>query len=123
MVAAMRGSRSLDGRSVEAIQLKRTMAALATARGCSSWGELSPQLQIVARRASFKDLICSSLEDEALQNKEIIPESLWSQYLMWSNSLRADLVVFGLERMPKDVSRTLEDVRQALHEDEAETEA
>ena len=110
----MRGSRSLDGRSLAAQELKKTMASLASARGCSTWNELAPALQILARRAAFKSLICGSLEDEALQNKKEIPETLWTQYLMWSNSLRADLVVFGIERIPKDVSRTLDEVKQAL---------
>ncbi len=113
VIAAMRGSRALDGRSIEAIQLKRTMLNLASARGYSTWSELPPGLQIIAKRAAFKDLVCSSLEDTALQNRNEIPESLWNQYLMWSNSLRQDLIVFGLDRTPKDVSiPTIAEIQQ-----------
>lgn len=104
LVAAMRGTRALDGRSVEALALKRTMLALASARGCTKWEDLSPQLQIIARRISFKDLICTTLENTALENgKQGVPETLWQAYLNWSGSLRGDLMAFGLERVPKDV--------------------
>ncbi len=114
LVSAMRGQRALDGRTTEAQYLKRIMVALAAARGCSSWDDLSPQLQILARRLAFKDLICSSVEASALENgKGGVPESLWQQYLMWSNSLRQDLMAFGLERVPRDVP-DLEDIRRSL---------
>ncbi len=119
LVAAMRGTRALDGRTAEAQYLKRTMLALASARGCSSWDDLSPQLQILARRLAFKDLICTTVEVAVLEeNSKKVPESLFEQYLLWSNSLRADLLSYGLERVPKDVGRSLEDIRQALQEPE-----
>ncbi len=116
LVAAMRGTRVLDGRSVQAQTLKKTMIALSVSHGCSSWDELSPQNQILVRRMAFKDLICSAVEDEALENGKQVAEGLWDAYLSWSNSLRADLLAFGLERVPRDVGHTLEDVRQALQE-------
>jgi len=80
------------------------MLALASARGCSKWDDLSPQLQILARRVAFKDLICSTVETAALENgKKGVPESLWQAYLNWSGSLRGDLLAFGLERVPRDL--------------------
>lgn len=115
LVAAMRGTRALDGRTAEAQYLKRTMLSLAAARGCAKWDDLSPQLQILARRVAFKDLICSTVETAALENgKQDVPESLWQAYLNWSGSLRADLQAFGLERVPRPIEPDLEDIRRAL---------
>ena len=113
LVSAMRGSRILDGRTVQAQQIKKTMASLAVAKGCSNWSELSPALQILSRRISFKDLICSAVEDECLRNGKKIPEGLCEAYLAWSNSLRQDLQTFGLERTPKDISiPTIAEIQQ-----------
>ena len=103
LVAAMRGTRHLDGRTAESRYLAALMDNLATARGCSIWDDLPPQLQILARRISFKDLICSAVEEEMLKSGEV-SESLHQRYLAWSNSLRGDLMAFGLERKPRDVT-------------------
>ncbi len=112
LASAMRGTRQLDGRTVESRYLAGLMQNLAVARGCSTWNDLPPQLQILARRISFKDLICSAVEEEMLKSDEV-PESLHQRYLSWSNSLRSDLVTFGLERVPKDVPDLALAIQQA----------
>ena len=112
LVSAMRGIRHLDGRTAESRYLVGLMQSLATARGCSTWDDLPPQLQILARRISFKDLICSAVEEELLRSEEV-PESLHQRYLSWSNSLRSDLLAFGLERAPKDVTDLALAIQQA----------
>jgi len=115
LVSAMRGTRHLDGRTAESRYLMTLMSNLATARGCSTWDELPPQLQILARRISFKDLICSAVEEEMLKSDEV-PESLHHRYLSWSNSLRSDLMAYGLERIPKDVPDLALAIQQAQRE-------
>ncbi len=112
LVSAMRGTRRFDGRTAESRHLVGLMQKLATARGCSTWDDLPPQLQILARRISFKDLICTAVEEEMLKSDEV-SESLHDRYLSWSNSLRSDLVTFGLERVPKDVPDLALAIQQA----------
>lgn len=113
----MYGRRQLDGRTVEARHLAGMMHALATARGASTWADLPPALQVLARRISFKDLICSALEEYLLQN-ENAAESLNERYIRFANSLRADLMLYGLERVPKPVGQSLDDLRRAIEEDD-----
>ncbi len=115
LVAAMRGTRHLDGRTAESRYLAALMDNLATARGCSIWDDLPPQLQILARRISFKDLICSAVEEEMLKSGEV-SESLYQRYLSWSTSLRGDLMAFGLERTPRDITDLARAIQHAGHE-------
>ena len=115
LVAAMRGTRHLDRRSAASRNLVRLMQKLAMARGCSTWDDLPPQLQILTRRISFKDLICTAVEEEILTSAEV-SESLYDRYLTWSNSLRFDLMAFGLERTPRDVTDLATAIAYAQHE-------
>lgn len=111
----MRGTRQLDGRTAESRYLVELMQKLAMARGCNTWDDLPPQLQILARRISFKDLICIAVEEELLKSCEV-SESLHQRYLAWSNSLRGDLMAFGLERTPRDITDLARAIQHAGHE-------
>ena len=126
LVSAMRGERTLDGRTREAKVLAQSMEALASALGASSWRDLSPQLQMLVRRISFKDLICGVVEAHALGEGPMedgaLSESLSRYYLAWSNSLRLDLQLVGLQRQARDVP-TLEQLRSAYTKDEDGEEA
>ena len=113
LVSAMRGNRLLDARTQEARTIAATMAALASARGERSWNDLSPQLQILSRMISFKSLICASAERVLLESDGPVGE-LEDRYLKWANSLRGDLVIFGLEKLPREIGQDLEDIRADL---------
>lgn len=118
LVAAMRGTRLLDQRTQEAKAIAGTMHALAVARGETGWDALSPQLQILSRMISFKSLICASVERVILESDGKVAAELEERYLRWSNSLRGDLVIFGLEKMPREIGQDLEEVRAGLGGDD-----
>ena len=113
LVSAMKGTRLLDQRTQEARTIAATMAGLAASRGERSWNDLSPQLQILSRMISFKSLICASAERVLLESDGPVGE-LEDRYLKWANSLRGDLVIFGLEKVPREIGQDLEDIRADL---------
>ena len=118
LVSAMKGTRLLDQRTQEARTIAATMAGLAASRGERSWDDLSPQLQIIARLIAFKNIICASAERVLLEHGGKVGAELEERYLKWSASLRGDLVIFGLEKVPREVGQDLEDIRAGLGGDD-----
>ncbi len=114
LVSAMKGNRLLDARTSEARAIAGTMQALASARGERSWDDLSPQLQILSRMISFKSLICASVERLMIEHDGTVGSELEERYLKWANSLRGDLVIFGLEKVPREIGQDLEAIRADL---------
>ncbi len=104
----------MDQRTQEARTIAATMAGLAASRGERRWDDLSPQLQILSRMISFKSLICASVERLMIEHDGAVGSELEEKYLKWSNSLRGDLVTFGLERIPRALEQDLEDIRADL---------
>ena len=84
--------RTREGRPISAIE-----AAQPDALG----GNPLPQQVILIQRASVKALSCRLVERALLDGGA--PESLWDEYLRWSNRLPSDLQLLELERRAKPV--------------------
>ncbi len=117
MVAAMNGERRIDGRTRLGRELRRRRDDLALCLGSDCWEALSRQKKMLVRRTIFKDLICESIENYAVEHGPVkgggaLLESLDKNYLAFANSLRLDLQAFGLERLPRDVTPTLDEIRR-----------
>ena len=85
--------RTREGRPISAIEA----ALLTDALG----GNPSSQQVILIQRTSVKALSCRLVERALLDGGA--PESLWDEYLRWSNRLPSDLQLLGLERRAKPV--------------------
>lgn len=114
LASAMRGERQLDKRTWQFQYLQDLMHGLATARGEDSWDALSPQLRILSRVIAFKSLILSSIEALILAEDGTVSDDLRDRYLRWSGSVRNDLSLFGLERVPKVIAKDLQEIRESL---------
>ena len=79
----------------------RTIRAIETARPDALGGNPSLQQVILIQRASVEALGCHPFERPWLDGGA--PESLWDEYLRWSNSLPSDLQLLGLERRAEPV--------------------
>ena len=79
----------------------RTIRAIEAARPDALGGNPSLQQVILIQRASVKALGCHPFERPWLDGGA--PESLWDEYLRWSNSLPSDLQLLGLERRAEPV--------------------
>ena len=79
----------------------RTIRAIEAARPDALGGNPSSQQVILIQRASVKALSRHPFERPWLDGGA--PESLWDEYLRWSNSLPSDLQLLGLERRAEPV--------------------
>ncbi len=100
---ALKGQRRLDGRTQLARALNTARQALIQAVG----GNPSPQQSILIDRIVRKVLVLDSIDAHVeevgpFENGTLIPV-LQKAYLGWSNSLRRDLEVLGLEYRARDV--------------------
>ena len=91
----------MDGRTREAKAIHQIQAELVTALG----GDPTPQQTILLQRIAVKSLRCFLSEVEILKcnSDGQKRERLEHDYLSWSNSLRADLSLLGLERRARPV--------------------
>jgi len=91
----------VDGRTREAKILHEVEAALVTDLG----GDPSAQEVILLQRVAVKSLRCFLSEREILKHTGDGQrrQRLEQDYISWSNSLRSDLALLGLERRAKSV--------------------
>ncbi len=100
---------NLDGRTREGKIIKQIEAELATAMGAPT-----PQEILLIQRVAVKALKCHLAERHFLGNNGNTVR-LEKDYLSWTNSLRADLQLLGLQRRAKPV----QDLQAYLKENHA----
>jgi len=100
---AYRNLTALDGRTKEARFMAEVEAELVRDLG----GDPSIMQVIIIRRVSMKELRCHLAECAMLRaifcNDETRRERLETDYLTWTNSLRADLQLLGLKRRSRPI--------------------
>jgi hypothetical protein len=87
---------NLDGR----LKLTKSYRAAQSALVLAIGGEPSPQQMLLIDRIAFKFVRCCLFEISVLKGES---DSGQEHYLAFSNSMRLDLALLGLQRVTKDV--------------------
>ncbi len=116
MLAAVNGQRKIDGRTRLGLGLKRIRDALISDLGVARWEDLSTQQRMLATRVIHKHLFAESIEVWLLENGPLRKNgtarpALGTNYLAITNSLRLDLQALGVERRPRDVTPSFEQIK------------
>ena len=116
MLAALNGQRKIDGRTRLGLGLKRIRDALISDLGVARWEDLSTQQRMLATRVIHKHLFAESIEVWLLENGPLRKNgtarpALGTNYLAITNSLRLDLQALGVERRPRDVTPSFEQIK------------
>jgi hypothetical protein len=121
MLSALQ-SRKIDGRSEIGVQLRKLRQAIEADLGGVE--NISTAQRALLDRALFKMLICEGVERWALSQPKLIkrdgtiPPVLGRVYLGWSEALRRDLQIVGLQRRAKDAGSLDALLRAAVDDDE-----
>lgn len=116
---AGRGLSTLDRRTWQARFLRDTKAAIAQDKGFSSWSEVPRLLGLLIERACYKALMCQMIE--GLDPEQLTP-TLREDYHKFSAGLLRYAAQIGTDRLARDVSPSLGQIREAFTTTETETD-